>query len=225
MGGSAKPIGIASTAVEEGEKSKSFGRASVDPAGRILRAARAMFLSDGFERASVDRLAREAGVSKATIYKYFGSLSAVLRAIAEAEVDGQFPAAFRPEDDPDTLKERLIDVGTSLLKVIETPEKLEFDRLVHETARHQPELAAVYFASIYQRTLDHLAEGIRIGQRSGHLRRDVSAEILADQLLSMWLGTARTRKLLGLPDQDRPPPDARSREAVLTLWQGVDRVP
>lgn len=37
---------------------------------QVLEGARRVFLRDGFERASVDDIAREAGVAKATIYAY-----------------------------------------------------------------------------------------------------------------------------------------------------------
>lgn len=39
---------------------------------QVLDGARRIFLRDGFERASVDDIARESGVSKATIYAYVG---------------------------------------------------------------------------------------------------------------------------------------------------------
>lgn len=38
---------------------------------QVLEGARKVFLRDGFEGASVDDIAREAGVSKATLYSYF----------------------------------------------------------------------------------------------------------------------------------------------------------
>ena len=38
---------------------------------QVLEGARAIFLRDGFEGAAVDDIAREAGVSKATLYSYF----------------------------------------------------------------------------------------------------------------------------------------------------------
>ncbi len=38
---------------------------------QVLEGARTIFLRDGFEGASVDDIAREAGVSKATLYSYF----------------------------------------------------------------------------------------------------------------------------------------------------------
>ena len=38
---------------------------------QVLEGARTIFLRDGFEGAAVDDIAREAGVSKATLYSYF----------------------------------------------------------------------------------------------------------------------------------------------------------
>ena len=38
---------------------------------QVLEGARTIFLRDGFEGASVDDIAREAAVSKATLYSYF----------------------------------------------------------------------------------------------------------------------------------------------------------
>ena len=38
---------------------------------QVLEGARSVFLADGFEGASVDQIAKVAGVSKATLYSYF----------------------------------------------------------------------------------------------------------------------------------------------------------
>ena len=38
---------------------------------QVLAGAREVFMADGFEGASVDDIARAAGVSKATLYSYF----------------------------------------------------------------------------------------------------------------------------------------------------------
>ena len=38
---------------------------------QVLAGARDVFMADGFEGASVDAIARVAGVSKATLYSYF----------------------------------------------------------------------------------------------------------------------------------------------------------
>src|SRR6188768_1376635 len=47
----------------------------------ILDAARELFLSDGFDRTSVDAIAAYAGVSKRTVYDYFGDKQTLLREV------------------------------------------------------------------------------------------------------------------------------------------------
>ena len=48
---------------------------------RILEAARAHFYAHGLERASVDVIASDAGVSKMTVYSHFGSKEGLLEAV------------------------------------------------------------------------------------------------------------------------------------------------
>ena len=51
-------------------------RNEVPPGGKaesVLSAAKRAFLSAGFGAVSMDTIAREAGVSKATVYAHFGS--------------------------------------------------------------------------------------------------------------------------------------------------------
>jgi len=52
---------------------------------QVIGGARAVFLRDGFERASVDDIARAAGVSKATLYSYFPDKRLLFLEIAKAE--------------------------------------------------------------------------------------------------------------------------------------------
>lgn len=52
---------------------------------QVLEGARTVFLRDGFEGASVDDIAREAGVSKATLYNYFPDKRILFLEVAKAE--------------------------------------------------------------------------------------------------------------------------------------------
>src|SRR4051812_4925326 len=70
---------------------------------QILEGARSVFLSQGFDRASMDEIARAAGVSKGTLYVYFSNKQRLFedliiedrRAQAEQIVDADLT-------DPDT---------------------------------------------------------------------------------------------------------------------------
>ncbi|MEM8976543.1 MAG: TetR/AcrR family transcriptional regulator [Pseudomonadota bacterium] len=199
------------------EMKAKLGRASEDPKGRIVRAARNLFFSEGFDKVSVERLAKAANVSKSTLYKYFGDMRGVLKAVVEAEAD-QF--SFEPEGPLDTaqaLRDHLTGLGAALLTLIDKPEKIQFDQLIHEQARSHPKLAEVYFETIYL-PMQHLLTGhIERGQVFGLFRANADPEVLADQLLSMWLGLGRIRTLLNASPGDVISPDVRSREAVETL--------
>ncbi|MEO0343414.1 MAG: TetR/AcrR family transcriptional regulator [Pseudomonadota bacterium] len=206
-----------SVELEDIGKTITYGRASVDPKGRILSAARKLFFTEGFDRVSVERLAKEASVSKTTLYKYYGDMPGVLKAIAESEAD-QFDFSIgSDEQSAKDLEDRLIDLGARLLKEIDAPEKVQFDRLVHEQARHHPELAEVYYTALYARTQDFLSALITLGQDKGLFRSDASPDLLADQLLSMWLGLNRTKTVLGIKHPTITDYPERSRQAIRTL--------
>lgn len=51
---------------------------------QILEAATAVFAERGFDRATMEDIAEAVGINKATIYLYFDSKDALIRAIAEA---------------------------------------------------------------------------------------------------------------------------------------------
>ena len=53
----------------------------------IVEGARAIFLAQGFDAASMNDIARAAGVSKGTLYVYFNNKEQLLKAIVEQECD------------------------------------------------------------------------------------------------------------------------------------------
>ncbi|MCU0854269.1 MAG: TetR/AcrR family transcriptional regulator, partial [Rhodobacteraceae bacterium] len=60
---------------------------------QVLEGARAVFMRDGFEGASVDEIAREAGVSKATLYSYFPDKRLLFMEVAKLECARQAETA------------------------------------------------------------------------------------------------------------------------------------
>ena len=129
---------------------------------QVIEGARAVFLRDGFEGASVDDIAREAGVSKATLYSYFpdkrqlfsemvGVLCRRQAEQANMEIDfGAPPAAVLPL------------VGRRLMRFILSPTGQRLFRIcVAETDRF-PELGAEYYRCgpqmVQTRLRDYLLE-------------------------------------------------------------------
>lgn len=80
---------------------------SPDTAARILEAAVSAFSRYGFRRASVDDVAREAGVAKGTIYLYHESKEALFRAVAQTVADRLLAGAAEARTAEGTTAERL----------------------------------------------------------------------------------------------------------------------
>lgn len=62
---------------------KTLREGSTQKRTAILTAARELFLSDGFDRTSVDAVAARGGVSKRTVYDYFGDKQTLLQAVVD----------------------------------------------------------------------------------------------------------------------------------------------
>lgn len=87
---------------------------------QVLAGAREIFLHDGFEGASVDDIARAAGVSKATLYSYFPDKRLLFLEVVKAECRRQADEAVQVIDQtapPETVlpaaAERIIAFLTS----------------------------------------------------------------------------------------------------------------
>ena len=61
---------------------------------QIVDGARAMFLAQGFDAASMNDIARAAGVSKGTLYVYFKNKEELFEAIVEQECEAQAEGIF-----------------------------------------------------------------------------------------------------------------------------------
>ncbi|GAA6209001.1 TetR/AcrR family transcriptional regulator [Cognatishimia sp. WU-CL00825] len=114
---------------------------------QVLAGAREVFLRDGFEGASVDDIARQSGVSKATLYSYFSDKRQLFVDVVTCECDrmavdivSQFD-----EDTPlrDCLKTAAIGLTTYLLS--DFAQKV-FRICVAESDRF-PELGQAYYQS------------------------------------------------------------------------------
>jgi len=118
----------------------------------IESAALALFLRDGYARTSVDAVAREAGVSKRTVYDYYGDKQRLfLDEIARTQAghEDHFRAlldATLPADAPD-LEAALVAFGRAFASgVAQTPDRNAMVRLLVAEAVHFPELLELWRA-------------------------------------------------------------------------------
>jgi AcrR family transcriptional regulator len=62
----------------------------------ILEAARERFASDGYERATVRAIAREAGIDPSMVMRYYGSKEGLFAAVIDVELDFPDPDGIDP---------------------------------------------------------------------------------------------------------------------------------
>ena len=110
---------------------------------RILDTARRVFLEHGLAGASIDEIARLARAGKPTIYARFPTKEALFAAVAmrnaakvRSGFESQAPAGA-------TIEERLVGVGTDILKRLLVSDVIDFMRLSTAEARRFPDLASV----------------------------------------------------------------------------------
>src|SRR6056297_1825628 len=104
--------------------------------GQVLDGARAVFVAEGYERASMDQIARTAGVSKATVYSYFADKRELFTAMYRAEMLKLAESAVELTDTHLPPERALHDAGRRMLDYLTSDFALAMYRIcVAETPR------------------------------------------------------------------------------------------
>ncbi|WBU57236.1 TetR/AcrR family transcriptional regulator [Paracoccus sediminicola] len=165
--------------------------------GQVLEGARRVFMRDGYEGASVDDIAREASVSKATLYSYFPDKKLM------------FDAVFRDELDRERLDgTALIGLDLPVDQVLRFTGHLianhavsEFGsrtlRLAIAEAERFPTLSAEYYELGPAALRRQLERQLRRWQQDGLLRDDIAdLGLAADSFVQLSMARVKDRVML-----------------------------
>lgn len=146
---------------------------SPEKADAILRGAMEEFLAQGYAATSMDRIARAAGVSKATVYSHFSDKESLFEALTREMVDHHFAELFGSGEAapplPPEPRQALLVLATRMLAVHERePAFLSFLRLVTGESERFPALAKGFVGQIHQTAFRNVSELFaRCGSPSG----------------------------------------------------------
>lgn len=188
---------------------------------RILDAARALFFTEGFGAVTTDRLCREASVSKTSLYKYFGDMDGVLAAVVRREGDVFSVGVDGQPETPEAFEAALIAYGANLLRLLNEPFCIQFDRMMHEEARSRPEVARAFYDAAYGRAHRDVTALLTEGRARGFVDPGADPANLADHLISMWEGLAYVRTRLALQPATVNDPAAWSAQVVALFLRGA----
>jgi len=136
----------------------------------ILDGAITCFLEHGYAATSMDSVAAEAGVSKATIYAHFSSKADLFSAVIIRRCEGGLNSdAQWPKDELDA-RTTLTKMGRSLLEFMTSLETLSIHRVVVAEAIRQPELASAFWDSGPCRFFPRISERFADLDRRGELK-------------------------------------------------------
>ena len=149
---------------------------------QIIDGARAVFLSQGFDAASMNDIARAAGVSKGTLYVYFKHKEQLFEAIIEQECEGQAEAIFDLDPNDHDVEAVLTRLGNAYARFLCRPEKASAICMVIAIADRMPDLGRKFYETGPARGMARLADYIAAQVKAGVLVVE-DCEIAAAQLM------------------------------------------
>ncbi|TRD19825.1 TetR/AcrR family transcriptional regulator [Palleronia caenipelagi] len=114
---------------------------------QVVEGARKVFLCDGFEGASVDTIARSAGVSKATLYSYFPDKRLLFLEVAANECRVQGEAAIRALDFNAAPRVFLTEAGRAIMSFLLSETGRSVFRIAIAESGRFPELGRAFWES------------------------------------------------------------------------------
>lgn len=114
---------------------------------QVIGGARAVFMREGFEGASVDEIARDAGVSKATLYSYFPDKQHLFLAVLKLECTAQSEVEVLFEQSGLSVEEKLVVICKKLVTFFLSDFGQDMFRVCVAEAKRFPELGETFYAS------------------------------------------------------------------------------
>jgi AcrR family transcriptional regulator len=151
---------------------------------QILRGAAAVFAEDGYEGASMSRIAARAGVSKGTLYNYFDGKAEMFAAWMAQECGQSLTRMFDPEATEGELAAVLRRIGLQMLSVMISPIGITMHRMAVAESQKFPELARAFYDAGPARATKHMAAWLRSQTEARRLMID-DHEFAAQQFFAL----------------------------------------
>jgi AcrR family transcriptional regulator len=145
----------------------------------ILETTAALVSEHGLTSVTMSRIAEKAGIGRATLYKYFPDVEAILLAWHERQIAGHLEHLAE-------VRDRAGEAGQRLEAVLEAYALLSHERFSHE--HPGPELAALlhqgaHVARAHQQLIDLIRDLLTEAAEASDVRDDVAPDELASYCL------------------------------------------
>jgi TetR/AcrR family transcriptional regulator, mexJK operon transcriptional repressor len=166
----------------------------------IAAVAERVFLGRGFAETTMQMIAKEAGASKETLYRHFGSKEELFSSVIRRRsvgITGGNEGELSVEAPP---REILSELGLNLLRLLVNPDSLALYRAVVTEAPREPELGRIFYAQGPARLLKQFACYLASATQNGKLCCP-DPDLAAKLFLGSVVANHQLRGLLS-PDKD-----------------------
>ncbi|MEY9844779.1 AcrR family transcriptional regulator [Streptacidiphilus sp. BW17] len=192
-----------------------FRAANAIPEERILEAAYRLLLTIGPQRMTMADLARQAGVSRATLYRRWGSVRDVVAALTTRVWVELAESAFPQGSREDVSRARLVDGVVTLMRAVRT------HPLLRTIIELDPDFLMPYLLKRRGTNTDHqlalLELALAAGIAAGSVRAEEPALLARAVLLAAWSFTLTGPVLAGAADGRGAQVDRLDEELRLML--------
>lgn len=166
---------------------------------QVLVGARQVFMADGFEGASVDEIARVAGVSKATLYSYFPDKRQLFMEVANTECTLMADRTLELVGEGLPPREVLTVAAAQLVPFLLSDFALQCFRICVAERDRFPELGRAFYAAGPDMGRRRLAEYFSTAVENGELAID-NVDMAAEQFSELCKAKLWTRAVFGIQD-------------------------
>ncbi len=175
----------------------------VGKAAAILAAAERAFLACGFGAVTMDAIAREARVSKATVYAHYTGKEQLFGAVVARLSERRFGGFSVEALDPGDIAASLTTIAVRFLDLVLSAEAIALNRIIIGEVTRFPVLGEVFWAAGPERSRVQIEAFLRRAGEAGTLALP-DARLAAEQFIALARGEIHLRSLLRLEDPGDP---------------------
>jgi AcrR family transcriptional regulator len=154
---------------------------------QILDGAQKVFMDLGFDGASMNEIARAAGVSKGTLYVYFADKSRLFEAILEDEALQKSKIVYNLDPGRD-VETTLREFGRAYIGAMCRPGGGSSIRTVMAIAERMPDIGRQFYENVLAKTFSRLADYLQARIKPDDLAIE-DCELAAAQFMQMCQAT------------------------------------
>ncbi|GEM_PF-170648 len=202
------------------QKRNTVGRPKSDEKRQlILFHAGQLFMSQGFERTSMDAVAKASGVSKQTVYSHFNNKDTLYNAVIEQKcMMYQFDNSQLAKKDL-ALDKILFNIATKFIELLHDPDVMDMYSTVIGESKANPHMAELFYQAGPRYSLQ-IVSTLLHEHPQAELSKANAYEVALD-FFNMLKGDYHMRGILNMPyrleDQEKEKLAKRTTEKALAI--------